>query len=456
MPVPVTCGCGKKMKVPDELVGRRVKCPGCGKGVAVPADDEDADDRDEPAPRAARVQREQPARRPAVRDDDEDDDDRPRKRRRDDDEDEDERPRRRSRDEDDVRSRKRGRKKAAGGSKLPLVLALVFGGLLLVGGGGAGLVWFLLRGGPAVNEAIFLTPDAQGIVSVRAAEMTKFAAFQQALQAGGGPNPLNEMASEIGLSAGDIERVTVVMPDFSQQNAFWVVVNTSKPIDQKVTLQKMKNVRKVSHEGFTFHLGETAAVPAGRPGIGGPMGGAGAGATNTQSVYFANPKAAVFAKDEAGMKRAITAAARKNPTGPLADAARQAATGSRHLFAAFHIPPAAQQQLKQQAAAVPQAKALLEMTSATIAMDYGDTITVDATLKFPKEADAQAAKKTVDGLIGLARLGLMGKDAQIDAALEQIFTSLSSEAKGSDLAVKLSVKAQVVEAAAQRAAQPGK
>ena len=31
------CGqCGKDLKVKDELAGKRVKCPGCGKPVAVP------------------------------------------------------------------------------------------------------------------------------------------------------------------------------------------------------------------------------------------------------------------------------------------------------------------------------------------------------------------------------------------------------------------------------------
>src|SRR5262249_28510292 len=33
--------CEKKMKVRDDLVGRRVKCPGCGQAVAVPAEDEE-------------------------------------------------------------------------------------------------------------------------------------------------------------------------------------------------------------------------------------------------------------------------------------------------------------------------------------------------------------------------------------------------------------------------------
>lgn len=38
MPISVSCrSCGKKMKAPDSFAGKRVKCPGCGKPLAVPA-----------------------------------------------------------------------------------------------------------------------------------------------------------------------------------------------------------------------------------------------------------------------------------------------------------------------------------------------------------------------------------------------------------------------------------
>lgn len=36
MPILVTCSCGKKLRVKDESVGKRVRCPGCGGTVAVP------------------------------------------------------------------------------------------------------------------------------------------------------------------------------------------------------------------------------------------------------------------------------------------------------------------------------------------------------------------------------------------------------------------------------------
>ena len=37
MPISATCECGKQVKVKDELAGKRVKCPGCGKPLQIPS-----------------------------------------------------------------------------------------------------------------------------------------------------------------------------------------------------------------------------------------------------------------------------------------------------------------------------------------------------------------------------------------------------------------------------------
>ena len=43
MPLSVTCSCGKRFRVRDELAGKKVKCPECGESISVPrgADDEE-------------------------------------------------------------------------------------------------------------------------------------------------------------------------------------------------------------------------------------------------------------------------------------------------------------------------------------------------------------------------------------------------------------------------------
>ncbi len=94
MPEITTCpDCDKKLKVPDHLIGKKVRCPGCSVMFVARADEEE----EVPASRASgrapqsdaiSERRKAPAR---------DEDDRPRSRSRDDDDD---RPRSRSRDED--------------------------------------------------------------------------------------------------------------------------------------------------------------------------------------------------------------------------------------------------------------------------------------------------------------------------------------------------------------------
>lgn len=36
MPIVVACQCGKKLSVPEEYAGRRVKCPSCSASLAIP------------------------------------------------------------------------------------------------------------------------------------------------------------------------------------------------------------------------------------------------------------------------------------------------------------------------------------------------------------------------------------------------------------------------------------
>lgn len=55
MPVTVRCpGCNAAMKVKDELIGRRVKCPKCAEVISVPESNSAADARGNPSPSAAR------------------------------------------------------------------------------------------------------------------------------------------------------------------------------------------------------------------------------------------------------------------------------------------------------------------------------------------------------------------------------------------------------------------
>jgi hypothetical protein len=111
MAISLTCECGKKLAVKDELAGKRVKCPGCGDLLTVPSVTDEA-----PIKKRA----------PAVADDEEDQ--------------EEERPR-----------KKKKKRHRAGKSNKTLWIGAGIGVLVLgfccLGIGGASIFW-LNRGGP--------------------------------------------------------------------------------------------------------------------------------------------------------------------------------------------------------------------------------------------------------------------------------------------------------------------
>jgi hypothetical protein len=154
MPEIIACpDCDKKLRVPDGLLGKKVRCPGCGGmflatagGVTGPVTDEP------PSPQARRPARPSrseaieekpraPARRPSAPPrDDEDEDDRPRSRRREEEEEDEDHPRRREpydEDEEDEdtprpRSKREGWRKVRLGINLIIISIWVILGLVVV------------------------------------------------------------------------------------------------------------------------------------------------------------------------------------------------------------------------------------------------------------------------------------------------------------------------------------
>jgi predicted Zn finger-like uncharacterized protein len=155
MPEVITCPhCDQKARVPEELLGKKVKCPNCKKtfmaGPAKPAApppppreeevDTDIEVVDKPEKRRGRRDDDEeeddfrPQRR-SRRDEDDEDEDRPRRRSRRDEDDEDDRPRRRSRrDEEDEDEDDRPRRPARVKADWPKVhrgLSLILWGTLV-------------------------------------------------------------------------------------------------------------------------------------------------------------------------------------------------------------------------------------------------------------------------------------------------------------------------------------
>lgn len=201
MPEVTTCpDCEKKLKVPDNLIGKKVRCPGCGVMFTAKADGAEDETQDEqPKARAGARSDSISARKREAGDDDrprararaeeDDEDEKPRARRRDRDEgddedeggrgrgirrrdDEEDRPSRRDRDRDDEDDRRRSRRddyeddedyprrgggdeaKGWSGTKIGVFLVIIANWLHLTGLGigaiGAGTM--LLLGGAMLNS----------------------------------------------------------------------------------------------------------------------------------------------------------------------------------------------------------------------------------------------------------------------------------------------------------------
>jgi hypothetical protein len=68
--IPLTCDhCDKNLRLRDELAGKRIKCPGCGKALNVPLPGEDEEEEAPPPAKPAHFTAAKPAR---ARDDDDD------------------------------------------------------------------------------------------------------------------------------------------------------------------------------------------------------------------------------------------------------------------------------------------------------------------------------------------------------------------------------------------------
>jgi hypothetical protein len=469
MPVKFACSCGTQLRVADEDAGRRIKCPKCGDIVTSPSAPspkrDEEDDEERPVRRRRNADEEgiqrSPRRRPTPATT-EDEDERPA--RRGVDRDEDDRPARRSRDRDDDdrdpdrddddrdqpgrRKKKRPRKEKK--AIWPIVLILTLGGLLLFGGGGFGVWYLFLRGGP-VSDLAYIPPDAKGFMTVRMADVWKLDTMQKlvrflAMQAQGN-DPISELQRNIGLAAADIERLSFVIQDF-EPSVGWMVVLTTKPYDRKAILANLgNNVKEVKHEGRTYHLGKIesadgAGMPA-PPGMGPPgiFGGA-AERFRESAVYFASPRVMIFSDDN-GMQRCLAAVARKNATGSLTDAIQQAG-GKLYLFSTFTVNPAAQQKMNAAGMFFPPAlkalglMSLLEFTGGTIVSNtVGDPGFLDFKLAYGGPDKAAKAKK---GLVMLKEWGQREMPP-----LKPLLDGTTIDASGNDVKVRITLDSKTLE-----------
>jgi Protein of unknown function (DUF1559) len=490
MPVAMTCACGKQFRVPDELVGRRVKCPGCGDPVNVPAPAKAAA---KPAvPTKAAV----PARKPAPADDDslaergkpalirfececgkslqakaehagkkircpgcqelvtvpaeeEEEPEEGNKKSRistersskssrplgksvgkhDDDElDElDELD-----EEDEDRPRKKGKDKGKGKGKSSLWMWVgIAAGILVLVGAGIG-AWLLLGGGGSSADMSLVPANGQGFVTVRVADLWKTSLVQDALKKmpKAESDKLAEAEKEFGLSASELDRITAVFQDVESEKV-WVIFYATKAVDRaKITKKLEVDSTEKTHQGKSYQVSK----------VSGKQG----------AIHFINDKTFVVAP-EAGMKACLDQAAKPVTEGNLASAIKGANT-KHHFAAGFALPANLMQKAKQGIGGNPQLASLgsiLDLKSGTLSLNLsGQEVQMEVGMAFPDEKKASTAKKALDdvkkmaeGLLPMLKMG--GDPAQVKVAdqAEKALKSLTISQSGSD--VRIAMKGEI-------------
>jgi hypothetical protein len=477
----MTCACGKQIRVPDELVGRRVKCPGCGDPVDVPA----------PAKAAARTvapSRPAPARKPApanedgpvekgvpalirfececgkalqakaehagkkIRcpacqelvtvpsgpdDDDQDQDDRkaristqksskPAKplgkaaRKQDDDDDLDDLDELDQLDEEgeDDRPRRKGKGKQKAKSGLWMWVGIAAGVLLLVGGGiGA---WLMFRGGSSSADLALVPANAQLFVSVRLGDLWETNLVKDVMNQlpKEAKDELSQTEKKVGLTAADIERVTFVGQDI-EKKSMWIIVATKNGYDQKKILELMgPGVKEKQEKGKTYHFKDDTGV------------------------HFLDQKILVFGS-ELGLKACFDQIDKPKTDGALSKSLKEA-NKKHHLVGGFAVPPEQMAQGKQLLQMNKQAAPflpLLELQGGTFTADLnGKELAVELSFAFPDDKKAGAAKKALDDLKSIANLGIMmvkGQNPEAGDAVEKALNSLTINQKGTDVVVAM-------------------
>jgi hypothetical protein len=135
MSVPVTCpDCQKKLKVEDNVLGKNIRCPGCGSVFRAPAAVTPAAAPPPPSKAATPIEEDDDRPRRASarrgRDDDDEEEDRPRKKR----------SRREDDDEEDDDRRRKPKKQSGSGGKVLLIVGAV---VLVLCGGCGGLAYYV-------------------------------------------------------------------------------------------------------------------------------------------------------------------------------------------------------------------------------------------------------------------------------------------------------------------------
>jgi hypothetical protein len=339
-----SCSCGKVMQARAEFAGRNTRCPACQSTLTIPGSGDAGQGIRDGLPIA---------RKGSL-----------------------------AEDYDDEAPMRRVRRR--GGRKPPWLWAGLAAGLLLLIGGGIGAYFLLFRGKIAADMAL-VPGDAQGFVTLRAADVWKLDLTQKLIKQApipGGGDPAAILEQAAGVRPEDVERVTLVMMDLQQQPSFAIVAGT-KAFSKQTILDKLSKGSGVAAKDAE-HKGKKYQTTG--PGT---------------ALYFVDDKTLVIG-EEKNVQRCIDhQASPKEPTGNLRDALKTA-SGRTHVVAWFQVPKGALGPGMGGGMGGPMIgpgaaiQSFADLKDFTAAVDLGNTIAVDLTLGFSDSSKADAARKQID------------------------------------------------------------
>jgi hypothetical protein len=273
-----------------------------------------------------------------------------------------------------------------GGGSVLLVLGLGLVPWLF----GYGLFFYFFRG-PAAPDLALIPLDAQGFVTVRAADVWDADALRRLRN----EQPeirdaIKKRETELGLAVTDCERVTLVLKDVEaafrlggdeREVVWWVVCLTSRPYDKKKLLDALApGAVELSYQNRRYHASERST---------------GAIYFHSDRVFAAGPKWGVHA--------CLDHLASPKSDGPLKAAVKEAAAGKHQLV--IGIAPKLrdlESVRKGLPAAVQPLASLLDARYLMGTADLKSSLELELTLAFADAAKAGEAKTAVDDLRKLA------------------------------------------------------
>lgn len=324
----------------------------------------------------------------------------------------------------------------SGGGGLGVLIAGVL--VLLLAGGGAVGVWYLLNkkpddkpgpdakgshveaDGPEIPAGRLLPGNAQMVATIRSAELYRLQAARDALEQSRKRNPKQvdpaaQIERDVGLKPDEVELLHAVGVDADKQLA-WVVVKTLAPIDRPKVLGKISDSSEKHHQGRRYYLGKN------------PVG-------DEIAVHVAGPQVLVVSGEQ-GMKLALEQAAKPEVEGPLKPTIGMMETSKSQVIVGLNPAGGGTKALEGNALF----KDFVAAEWVRVVLDANEEkATLNLTAKAKDKAGAESMKKSASiVLAGLALKALALKfggtdDQKVGSALEKFGKATQVEVKDEEV-----------------------